>query len=260
VNQALNGARILVTRPAAQAENLCHLIEQHGGVPIRFPTLEIVATQPDPDLLSQAAASDWLIFTSTNAVDFAIKAFGGKMPALRKFKVAAVGAATACALQQAEWPVDCVPASEFNSEGLLAEPELQTVAGMRCVIVRGVGGREKLAESLRSRGAEASYLEVYSRRQPMANSTDLRTDISQGRLDAVTITSVEALQNLLAMLDDESIVLLKSILLIVMSERIGQAAEDFGFNQIAVSAQPTDAAILETLTTLLNGENSGRSN
>jgi uroporphyrinogen-III synthase len=128
------------------------------------------------------------------------------------------------------------------------------------VIVRGIGGREKLAESLRSRGAEAFYLEVYSRRQPVANSTDLRTDIAQGRLEAVTITSVEALQNLLAMLDDESIVLLKSILLVVMSERIGQAAEDIGFIQIAVSAQPTDTAILETLTTLLNGENSGRSN
>lgn len=260
MNSALNGARILVTRPAAQAENLCNLIEQRGGAPIRFPTLEITESRPDPVLLDQASSSDWLIFTSTNAVDFAIKAFGGKMPALRKFKIAAVGAATAGALRQSGWPVDCVPASEFNSEGLLAEPELQTVTGMRCVIVRGVGGREKLAESLRSRGAEAIYLEVYSRWQPMANRTDFWTNIAQGRLDAVTITSIEALQNLLAMLDAESIVSLKSILLVVVSERIGQAAENFGFKQIAVSAQPTDAAILETLTTLFNGENSGRSN
>jgi uroporphyrinogen-III synthase len=260
VISALNGARILVTRPAAQAEKLCNLIEQHGGVPIRFPTLEIVQTQPDPDLLAQAAASDWLIFTSSNAVDFAIKAFGGKMPALRTFKVAAVGSATATALRQSGWPVDCVPASDFSSEGLLAEPDLQTIAGMRCMIVRGVGGREKLAESLRSRGAEAVYLEVYSRRQPSADRENLRADIALGRLDAVTITSVEALQNLLAMLDAESTVLLKSILLVVVSERIGQAAENFGFKQIAVSEQPTDAAILETLTTLLNGENSGRSN
>ncbi|CAD6881735.1 Uroporphyrinogen-III synthase (EC 4.2.1.75) [Methylomonas albis] len=260
MNSGLNRARILVTRPAAQAENLSNLIAQHGGMPIRFPTLEIVEERPDPGLLSQATASDWLIFTSTNAVDFAIKAFGGKMPVLRKFKIAAVGAATADALRQSGWPVDCVPASEFNSEGLLAEPELQALAGMRCVIVRGIGGREKLAESLRNRGAEVIYLEVYSRRQPVMDSSDLRADIAQGRLDAVTITSVEALQNLLAMLDGESIVLLKSILLVVMSERIGQAAEDSGFKQIAVSAQPTDAAILENLTTLLNGENSGRSN
>ncbi|WP_415879722.1 uroporphyrinogen-III synthase [Methylomonas sp. TEB] len=249
-----------MTRPASQAENLCHLIEQCGGIPIRFPTLEIVQVKPNPDLLGQAANSDWLIFTSTNAVDFAIRAFSGKMPALRKLKIAAVGAATASTLRQSGWPVDCVPHSEFSSEGLLAEPDLQTVAGMRCVIVRGVGGREKLAEGLRSRGAETFYLEVYRRQQPAANISDLRTDIALGRLDATTITSTEALQNLLAMLDDESIVLLKSILLVVMSERIGQAADDFGFKQIAVSAQPTDAAILETLTTLLNGENSGRSN
>lgn len=260
MTSSLKGAHILVTRPAAQAENLCRLIEGQGGAAIRFPTLEIVAAGPDPALLAQAAAGDWLVFTSTNAVDFAIKAFGGKMPALRKFKIAAVGQATAKALQQSGWSVDCVPATEFNSEGLLAEPLLQDVAGQTCTIVRGVGGREKLAESLRSRGAEVRYWEVYRRLQPVVNNGELLGYLARRQLDAVTITSIEALQNLLAMLDGDSVVLLRSILLVAMSERIGQAAEDFGFKQIAVSRQPTDAAILETLTTLLNGENSGRSN
>ncbi len=257
---ALQGAHILVTRPAAQAENLCHLIEQQGGVALRFPSLEIVAAHPDTELIQRAIASDWLIFTSSNAVDFAIKAFGGKMPDLHKFSVAAVGQATATALREAGWSVDCVPASEFSSEGLLAEPQLQAVTGKTCVIVRGVGGREKLAEGLRNRGAEAGYLEVYTRRQPVVDNSDVRRHLAQQQLDAVTITSVEALQNLLAMLDADSAVLLKSILLVVVSDRIGQVAEQFGFKQIAVSQQPTDAAILETLTTLLNGENSGRSN
>jgi uroporphyrinogen-III synthase len=260
MTSALHGARILVTRPAAQADNLCNLINQQDGLAIRFPTLEIVAAQPDSTILAQAVAGDWLIFTSTNAVDFAIKAFGGKMPALHKLGIAAVGQATANALQQAGCSVDCVPATEFNSEGLLAEPKLQDVAGKTCVIVRGVGGREKLAESLRNRSSKVIYLEVYSRRQPVIDNSELRGHLTKRQLDAAIITSVEALQNLLAMLDDESAALLRAVPLVVVSERVSDAAKQFGFKQIAVSKKPTDAAILETLTTLFNGENSGRSN
>ncbi len=37
----LSQARILVTRPAHQSENLCAIIAAENGIPIQFPTLEI---------------------------------------------------------------------------------------------------------------------------------------------------------------------------------------------------------------------------
>ena len=259
MNPELQGLHILVTRPVAQAEKLCQLIANQGGIPIRFPTLSIVAEMPEPLLIESAMASDWLIFTSSNAVDFAINVFGGKMPAMSRPRIAAVGQATAKSLEQAGWKVDCVPATEFNSDGLLAEAQLQAVAGKACIIVRGVGGREKLAETLRSRGASIGYLEVYRRLRPDAENATLIELLSAGQLDAVTVTSIEALQNLLDMLDQPSVALLKALPLIVVSDRIRQAAELLGFEYIAVSQRPADSAILETLTTLFNGENSGRS-
>lgn len=254
----LNATRILVTRPTEQADNLCGLIEQQGGVALRFPTLEIVEHRPEATILAAATQSDWLIFTSTNAVDFAIKAFNGKMPALPK--IAAVGKATAQALKNAAWRVDCVPATNFSSEGLLAESALQTVHEKNCFIVRGVGGRDKLEQGLRSRGANVSYLEVYRRQQPQIDNSALVKRIAEQQLDAITITSIEALENLLTMLDSASAKQLRTILLVAASQRIAEAAEQLGFTHIAVSQQPTDAAILETLTTLFNGENSGRRN
>ncbi|MCQ8130902.1 uroporphyrinogen-III synthase, partial [Methylomonas rivi] len=130
----------------------------------------------------------------------------------------------------------------------------------RVTIVRGVGGREKLAQTLRDRGAEVAYLEVYRRRLPDTGKDELLQTLRQEQLDAVTITSGEALQNLLAMLEPAAASLLRKRPLVVASGRIGQLALELGFERIAVSLQPTDAAILETLTTLLNGENSGRSN
>lgn len=260
VTLKLQGLPILVTRPAAQAEKLCGLIEAEGGKAIRFPTLEIMAAPPEPALLQAATHSDWLIFTSTNAVDFAIRAFGGKMPESGQLRIAAVGQSTARTLQQAGCQPDCVPQTEFSSEGLLAEPAMQDVKGKTCCIVRGVGGREHLAEALAERGAKVMYLEVYKRCLPDTDSTELSTCIAAGQLEAVTVTSTEALHNLLAMLNKDAIALLKEIPLVVVSDRIGQTAGQLGFAQVAVSRQPLDSAILETLTTLFNGENSGRSN
>lgn len=260
MNPGLNGAMVLVTRPAAQAEMLCQLIQQGGGEAFRFPTLEIHAIDAPDAALAKAFGCDWLVFTSSNAVDFALKAFDGKMAHLQSVKLAAVGQATANTLQAAGLSVACVPETEFNSEGLLAQPAMQQVEGQRIVIVRGVGGREKLAGTLRERGARVDYLEVYRRDRPKVGNEQLVHALRKDRLRAITITSGEALENLLAMLDKTSADMARKQHLVVVSDRIGQLARDLGFEQVAVSPQPSDAAILETLTTLLNGENSGRSN
>ncbi len=256
----IDGARILVTRPRLQADALCHLIEQHGGEALRFPTLAIEAIKPSPAAIDMALASDWMIFTSTNAVDFALQAFDGKMKGRTMPALAAVGGSTANALRQAGWIVDCVPASDFSSEGLLAETGLQTVEGQSCTIVRGQGGREKIADTLRGRGARVGYLEVYRRYRPDSDNRSVVDSLSRRSLTVATVTSEEALSNLMAMLDGDSVALLRKVPLVVVSERIRQAAERLGFETIAVSRRPTDMAILETLTMLLSGENSGRSN
>jgi len=260
VTNRLDNVQVLVTRPADQAEKLCHLIEQAGGRALRFPTLEIDSVIVEPQKLEHALQSDWLIFTSTNAVDFALKAFGGKMAGLQKLKIAAVGQSTALALHHAGLITDCVPETQFSSEGLLAEQAMHQVEGLCITIVRGEGGREKIAQMLLSRKAQVDYLEVYRRCRPEIDNSHLVEQLQSGKLSVITITSGEALQNLLVMLDETSIVLLKNIPLIVVSERIKDLAQQRGFEQILVSLQPTDAAILQTLTTLSNGENSGRSN
>lgn len=256
----LNGARVLVTRPAAQAEALCQLIAEQGGRAVRFPTLAIAPVAAAETAIAHVLNADWLIFTSTNAVDFALRAFDGKMLPMHAVRLAAVGEATANALRQAGLKVACVPQTDFSSEGLLAEAPMQAVAGQLCVIVRGVGGREKLAQTLRGRGAEVGYWEVYRRERPETDTTELVGLLQSNTLAAVTITSGEALQNLLSLVSVELVQKLWCLPLVVVSDRIAQTAQQLGFKRITVSRQPTDAAVAETLMTLLSGENSGRSN
>ncbi|PPK77870.1 uroporphyrinogen-III synthase [Methylobacter tundripaludum] len=252
----MNGACVLVTRPEHQAENLSRLIEQRGGVAVRFPTLEIVSRDDDriKSTLENLDGFQWVVFISANAVNFALKANSGKIPRTKSVRFAAVGQATAQAMKMAGLPVDLVPEYGYNSEALLEMPQLQQVEGQNCLIVRGEGGREQLATTLRSRGAEVDYLEVYKRIIPRMDSSPVVELLAQHRLDVITVTSAEALQNLSLMLGEKNNKLLSLIPLVVVSDRIRCLAADMGFNRITVTDSPIDTAILETVITCVTGE------
>ncbi|TRW91317.1 uroporphyrinogen-III synthase [Candidatus Methylobacter oryzae] len=257
MNKLLSGVRILVTRPEHQADNLSRLIEEQGGIAVRFPTLEIIAKDNALEIKQMLANPDlfqWLIFISANAVNFALKANDGKIACTKSVRFAAVGQSTAQAMRMAGLNVDLVPESGYNSEALLAMPELQQVEGQRFLIVRGEGGREQLATALRSRGAEVNYLEVYRRVIPRIDSSPVVELLAQHSLDIVTVTSAEALQNLKLMLDEKNNKLLSLITLVVVSNRIRCIAADMGFNRIIVTNSPIDTAILETVITCVTGE------
>jgi uroporphyrinogen-III synthase len=258
----LNGKRILVTRPQQQAHNLISLIEQHGGQAIAFPTLEIISIthqQPIKEKLENLKSYQWLIFTSANAVNFALQANGGKIETFKSVKIAAVGQATATALQQSGLSVDLVPRRGFNSEALLVELEEQLLPNSSVLIVRGVGGRETLAEGLRKQKIKVDYLEVYQRVIPKLDCSSIIYLIQQQQIAVITVSSAEALYNLLGLLDPVRVLLLQ-IPLVVISQRIQKLAQTCGFNRIAVAANPADAAIFETITIVCNGEDSGRRN
>ena len=255
---ALNGAHILVTRPAHQAENLSRLISEQGGIAIRLPTLEITAVDDVDKIKHSLTFPDkfqWLVFVSANAVTMHNYYLdGGRMPHAQHTRFAAIGAATAQAMALAGLPVDLVPEQGYNSEALLAMPQMQQIDGQSFLIVRGEGGRDELAATLRNRGAIVDYLDVYKRVIPAIDHSAVLLLLTQGRLDVVTITSGEALQNLLIMLGGNYHQMLFAIHLIVVSDRIGQMAADMGFKQIVVAASPSDAAILEAVTKCLTGE------
>ncbi|MEI6707640.1 MAG: uroporphyrinogen-III synthase [Methylococcales bacterium] len=246
----LNGARILVTRPAHQADNLSRLIEQRGGIAVRFPTLAIVESADLVAIQKTLANLDefqWLIFVSSNAVNFALKANGGKIAQPKKLRLGAIGKATANALAMAGLSIDLIPEQDYNSEALLALPDMQNIREQRVLIVRGEGGREELANTLRSRGADVHYLNVYKRSVPSINNTEVISLLEQQKLDIITATSGEALQNLLIMLDAAHHRQLFTLPLVVVSDRIKQLAAELGFKRIAVASSPSDEAILETV-------------
>ena len=237
---------MLVTRPAHQAAQLCELIEANGGRPLSFPALEISpASAPDQAVKLLRQPADLFIFISPNAVSHALRLLGEQL-LWEGARLAAVGGATAQALREAGYRVDLQPAERFDSEGMLALPELARVTGQRVVIVRGEGGRALLGDTLKSRGAELVYAEVYRRGRPRLDPSALLQGWRQ-QVDLVTATSSEILSNLVAMLGRAGWPLLSRTPLLVISERMREQAEELGFKTLLVAPNASNRGIVTRL-------------
>ena len=238
----LRGMGVLVTRPAVQAEPLCAWIQANQGRPVRFPAMEIFPRidQASRRRLAAADSFDLLIFVSTNAVHHAIE----HLPAGGIRQAAAVGAATARALADAGFTDVLTPRTTADSDGLLALPEMRSVKGKRILIIRGTGGRPLLGDTLAGRGAGVVYAEVYERRIPQSDPSDLLRQWEQS-IDTVIATYGEILENLLKILNDDH--RLKDTPLVVVSARVARKAEQQGFTTVVEAAGAGESAIITSL-------------
>lgn len=244
----LTGIGVLVTRPRGQVEPLCDLIAARGGTPIRFPTISINGPE-DPTgvrkCLQQIHDYDLVIFVSPNAVRYGFELMGEEgLP--QGVQAAAVGKGTARLLAGRGIKVEIHPQQRFDSEALLALPELTEVAGRRILIIRGNGGRPLLGDALRERGAEVEYVEVYTR-QPVTTDAGPLIAVWQQDVQIATATSCGILDNLFHMLGEPGGVMLRQTPLVVVSERIQRHAQKLGCNRIILAHEASDQGLLRAI-------------
>ncbi len=248
MNRPLAGLVVVVTRPTRQASRFIDLLREQGADPVEFPTIAIEPVVLDAgtrDALGRTQF-DWVIYTSANAVEQGLAQLG--RPA--RARVAAIGRATARALEAAQVPVDALPATGSDSEALLALPEFGDPAGRRVLIVKGIGGRDALRPRLEDRGATVEFAEVYRRRPvvpaPGAVADLLRASASQAVV--VAVTSVEILDSLLMLAPDPGFPRLRDACLLVPGERVAAAARRLGWRgEIHAARSAEDDAMLAAL-------------
>jgi uroporphyrinogen-III synthase len=240
----LKGKGILVTRAAHQAEGLVARILACQGKVVCFPALEITpCEQPGParELLFQTW--DFILFVSPNAVTHALKLLSGNR---LHASLGAVGQATAEVLRHNGYSIELIPGDRYDSEGLLLLPQLQDISGKKVLIVRGEGGRAHLGDRLQARGAEVGYAEVYRRVRPQSDPGPLLAQWPD-RIDLVSATSVEVLENLTLMLGSAGWPLLRHTPLLVISQRMRDVAETMGFETVIMAEGAGDDAIISAI-------------
>jgi uroporphyrinogen-III synthase len=244
MTQPLTGRTVLVTRPAHQAAALAQVIRAAGGTAFEFPAIEVEAVALDELSipLARLAEADIAIFISPNAAQFGIAAIRARDALPGAVRVFAVGPGTARALQ-AQGVSGVITPDGQDSEALLALPQLAEVAGKKVVIVRGVGGRALLAGTLRPRGARVGFMECDRRLRPQADATPLLARWQAGGIDAVTVTSAEALHNLAAQLGEAGRPLLAATPLFAPHEKIAEAARRFGIAHVIATPGGDDGLV-----------------
>jgi uroporphyrinogen-III synthase len=158
--------RVVITRAEHQAEGLVTAFEAAGFDAELLPLLEIVPPL-DPRPLERAASElalyEWVIFTSTNAVEVFLPLAGGALP--RRLRVAAVGPATAEALRG--WEVEPhLTASKADSEGLLDQLGPLVNRRQRVLLPQAADARSVLVEGLGKAGADPVVVVAYDKRLP----------------------------------------------------------------------------------------------
>jgi uroporphyrinogen-III synthase len=121
---------------------------------------------------------------------------------------------------------------------------MQDMQGKKVMIVRGVGGREVLADTLKSRGANVTFAECYQRINPQQNVDALTTAWSKQQLQAIVVTSSEAMRHLLDLASNEK--WLKQVTLCVNHARIAEQAIQLGL-KVKIAEAPGDEAMLNIL-------------
>ncbi|NOX70150.1 MAG: uroporphyrinogen-III synthase [Gammaproteobacteria bacterium] len=223
-NRPLTGIGVLVTRPAHQAGELQHAIEEAGGNAVLLPVIDIVPrarTDIKADLES-LPLPDIAIFVSANAVSFGLDLIDND-----RCQIAAIGPATARALAAADVRADIQSQGGFDTEHLLASNALQHVGGKTILIVRGRSGRELLAETLRERGARVDYLPVYERKTASPDAGTLKKLEKvwrNGQIEAVMVMSVASLHSMLELLPAYCMGQLSKTRLVAPSIRVIQTA------------------------------------
>ena len=233
---------VLLTRPLAQVKALEGLVADSGHTPLLFPTLEVKPIQATL-LRNQYDAA---IFISANAVEHGLTLFNQ----VQTNKIFTVGAATAKRLNDYQITVDDFPKEKPSSEALLALKSVSKLHAKNVLIFRGKGGRETLKNGLEKSHNQVEYVEVYDRitcEITPKHKVILNSFLSDNQ-GVISITSNENLDGLISLATQlNQLAQLKTYPLIVLSQRIKKYALSLGFEQVLVTADISDQAIVNVL-------------
>ncbi len=243
----LVGTRVLVTRPESQCAGLRRPLAELGADVLFQPAIEITPPddwKPVDDAIERMSEFDWVVFSSTNGVDYLFEHLLDRGEDMRKFggvKLAAIGSATTARLADYHLRADLEP-SEYRAEAL-AEGLATDASGKRFLLIRASRGREVLAETLQAAGGEVEQVVVYQSSDVEQPEGAIEQALAAGEIDWVTVTS-SAIARSLAALFGES---LRKTRLASISPVTSATLEGLGYEVAAEAKTYTMAGVVEAI-------------
>ncbi len=243
---------ILVTRPSPSGEQLVARLRTLGRVAYHSPLIEFAPGNELaqlPAMLSSLKPRDMIFVLSQYAVNYAQRALQLQAQHWPDFvSYYAIGRTTGLLMHRASSLPIVYPQDGETSETLLNLPALQSIRGRNALILRGNGGRELLADTLRERGVNVSYCECYRRSPIFYDGSEQSSSWQRAGINTLVVTSGEMLQQLYTLVPDYyRTSWLLSCKLIVVSERLATLARHLGWQTISVAENADNDALIRAL-------------
>jgi len=248
----LKGRRILVTRARSQASELVSKIERLGGNALEFPVIRIIPVmdqKPLEQAINNLQQFDWILFTSTNGVEFFAKKLEqmGLSFSDLKAKIGAVGPKTAEMI--AEWGKSTdIVADDYQASGLLKVLEDQVDPGDYVLLPRGNMAKADLPEGLSARGIHVTEVVVYENVMSSERSEEVKAKLKDGQLDVITFTSSSTVTNFCKLMKEEPITdLLAGVKVACIGPVTAATAEELGLRVDAVAKDYTIEGLIQEI-------------
>jgi uroporphyrinogen III methyltransferase/synthase len=249
----LQGRRILVTRPRAQAAQLTRLLEAYGAETVALPTIRIDPPEdwtPLDEAIRSLNGFRCVIFTSVNGV----AAFRERLPhagrsALRMSNqiVVAIGPATAEALRQAGLEANVVP-EEFTAEGVVAALRARVAPGDAALLVRAAEARDVLPRELAAAGARVTIAPAYRTALTREGAERALALLEARQINAVTFTSSSTVRGFVALVaPDNAARILSDVVVAAIGPITAVTAAEHGLRVSVMPHEYTVPALAEAI-------------
>lgn len=242
--------RLLVTRPQPQADAWVRRLVSAGFDASAVPLLhtEACGDAAGVDAQHRIAQAAGVVFVSpAAATHFFQQAPAAPWPASRwaaapgpgtAERLVALGVPSACIVQPA------ADAAQFDSESLWQQLQPRVLAGTQVVIVRGDGGRDWLADTLRAAGVRVAFVQAYRRTAPRLQAAEqaaLRAALREPEAHLWLFSSAEAIGHLETLAPGAD---WRPAQALATHPRIEARARALGFGQVFFSRPSFDAVAL----------------
>lgn len=207
----MNRPRIVITRALHQASELAERLRELGAEPVVLPSIELVPPSSFAALdraMGELSSFHWLLFTSANAVEV----FAQRLPAgvTSLPPIAAIGQATARAVERAGWQVELLPeqaVAESFVEALLPLAQQPDGSATRFLLVRAEQARDVLPEALAAARAEVVVAPAYATVIPEASRLAVQGEFAEGGSwpDAIAFTSSSTARHFVELLSSAGV-------------------------------------------------------
>lgn len=230
----LHGKRVLVTRSREQASDLSRRIEELGGEPWEFPTIQVTEPEdyrPLDSAIAQLPGYQWMVFTSVNGVKY----FFNRMKHLNKdirdlhgIKLCAIGPKTREALEAFSLKVDYVP-GEYRAEQIIEGLKGKVQRGDKVLLPRADIARKILPQALSEMGAVVEEVTTYRTILGAGNAQLLREMLYNKELHILTFTSSSTVRNFVELLGADNLnQLLEDVTVVSIGPITSGTAQELG--------------------------------